>query len=511
MARKISFKLAAYITTAALVTMLGVPVFLLILKWAVNISDNLGFLEPGLLLKSLVISGTVSAFATLLGTFCGFGLYRFKANIFLFYQRALILPLLVSPYIVGVAWKDSFVSFFKISSIDGELAVILVHTFIFTPLAMLITGSAFASIGSSLEEAALIVTSIKRMIFKIVLPLTRHAILASFVLILIFSLSDFSVPAYFGVRTVTTEIFTQFSAFYNYDVAISQSIILLLLCVTLVLLESKYLSKANFISIGNKGNKIVYYENKSSKTLIHSVAITILIISVLIPFGVLLYNSFFLPGSTFIHAWELLRGTVINSFGLAFSGAILITVVAFCSSYLQVRKNHFLPGLLLLFFFVTPSTVLGLALIYFYNSPATSVIYGTSLIIVIGYLGRYGLIAHKIIGNGLRQIPYSMEESAEIAGISQLKTYTKILIPLLLPSLSTAFVFSFILCIGELGTTMMVYPPGAELMQLKIYTIGSNATQSLINSMSTITLIVTFLLITVLYWVITRMKQRIVL
>jgi len=74
-----------------------------------------------------------------------------------------------------------------------------------------------------------------------------------------------------------------------------------------------------------------------------------------------------------------------------------------------------------------------------------------------------------------------------------------IIIPMIFPTLLVAFVISFIFSLGELGTTIMVYPPGTEIMPVKVYTIMANAPQSLVSSMTLIVFSVTLLFITGFY------------
>ena len=87
-------------------------------------------------------------------------------------------------------------------------------------------------------------------------------------------------------------------------------------------------------------------------------------------------------------------------------------------------------------------------------------------------MGKFSFIASRIIGNGIKQIPVSFEEAASIVGIRPVNRFFKISLPLLIPSLFAAFVLAFILCLGELGATMMVYPPGMELMPVKTLIAG---------------------------------------
>ncbi|MEA3445971.1 MAG: hypothetical protein U9R19_14725, partial [Bacteroidota bacterium] len=75
------------------------------------------------------------------------------------------------------------------------------------------------------------------------------------------------------------------------------------------------------------------------------------------------------------------------------------------------------------------------------------------------------------------------------------KRKQKILIPLIMPSLFVTFIISFIFCLGELGTSIMLYPPGTEIMPIKVFTIMANAPQSLTSSMTLIVFSVTLLII----------------
>jgi iron(III) transport system permease protein len=68
-----------------------------------------------------------------------------------------------------------------------------------------------------------------------------------------------------------------------------------------------------------------------------------------------------------------------------------------------------------------------------------------------------------------------------------------------MPTLFAAFIISFIFSLGELGTTIMVYPPGTEIMPIKVFTMMANAPQSLTSSMTLIVLSITLLIITVFF------------
>ncbi len=116
-------------------------------------------------------------------------------------------------------------------------------------------------------------------------------------------------------------------------------------------------------------------------------------------------------------------------------------------------------------------------------------------------MGKFSFISAKLIGNSIKQIPKSLDEAAQIDGITRFTRIQKILIPLITPTLFVTFIISFIFSIGELGTTIMLYPPGTEIMPIKVFTIMANAPQSLTSSMTLIVFSITLLIITSFYFI----------
>ncbi|RLD46314.1 MAG: hypothetical protein DRI86_03445 [Bacteroidetes bacterium] len=456
-----------------------------------------------LLFKSLILASSVGIISTFFGTILGFLLYKTNLKLRSFYKIVLLIPLFISPYILAVAWKDFFFFLFGNSSlISSYFGVIMVLSLIFIPLAMLIIGSALSNIDSQIEESALMLVSFKKMVFSIILPLIKPALITSFVLIFIFSISEFSVPAFFGVKVFTTEIFTQFSAFYNHSLAIIQSTLLIAICIILLYAERKYIADAPFLSVGSKGTNNKLYDIINYRKLGQLFLIVWLFISIVLPFIILFAQSFKGGMDSFIRAYDLLLPTFVNSIFLAFMAAIISVFIGFIAAYFSIKRSKIYKSFewFLLLVFAIPSTIYGISLIKFYNQPELSFIYSTSAIIIIGYVGKYTFISAKLISNAIKQIPNSIDEVSQIQGIPIFSRLTKILIPIILPTIFIAFIISFIFSLGELGTTIMLYPPGTEIMPIKVFTIMANAPQALISSMTLIVFSVTLLMISIFYF-----------
>ncbi len=474
-----------------------------------NLSESIASMNTDLfmlLLKSLAISGIVALISTFIGIVLGFSLYKSDIKYRNVFRLLILIPLFISPYILAVAWKDISVLIFNYDTsifekIYSFIGMILVHSTIYSPLSILIIGSALSNISKQMEESALLIGGFKDMLFKILLPLIRPSIITSFVLILIFSISEFSVPAFLGFRVFTTEIFTQFSAFYNHNLAMLQSLLLIFICVILLVSERKRISDSVFLSVGTRGREVKLYSSKKIVVFSYIILSFAIVFTVFIPVSILVYQSFKTGTSKFIEALSLLLPTIGNSILLAVLGSIISVFIGFVAAYYSEILNKKLMNLMLLVLFAIPSTIFGIALIKFYNNSLLNFIYSSFGILIIGYVGKYSFISAKLIGNSIKQMPKSLEEAAVIQGKGFFKRMQKIVIPLVLPAIFASFIINFLFCFGDLGTSIMVYPPGTEIMPIKVFTIMANAPESLTSSMALIVFLVTILLVSLLFFI----------
>jgi len=215
----------------------------------------------------------------------------------------------------------------------------------------------------------------------------------------------------------------------------------------------------------------------------------------------LIYQSFEKGTDSFVKAMELLVPTFGNSLFLALTGSVFTLIIGFVSAYFSIIYRKILLDNLLLFTFAIPSIIIGISLIKFYNTPYLNGIYSGFWIIIIGYVAKYGFIPAKLLENAIKQLPKSLNEVAIIQGIGFTKRIFFIIIPLILPSIFAAFIINFLFCLSDLGTTIMVYPPGTEIMPIKVFTIMANAPQSLTDSMVLIVFIFTMLIISLLFFI----------
>lgn len=453
-----------------------------------------------LLMRSLLTAGLTASGASFLGIIFGFLLARTAIAGQHWLKILLLLPLLISPYIQAVAWKDIFFLLFDASQwIYSTAGVVFVHTIIFAPLCMLIFSSAFSHIQRQVEEAGRMVANAYQVFFKITLPLIKPAVLTAWMLTFIISLSEFSVPAFYGVSLLTTEIFTQFAAFYNHSLAISQSFLLVAVCLLLLLMERRYLKEAPFLSVGKRGSDALLVDLGRGKNIISAFVWMYTFVVVAFPVIILGIQSFSGRRDHLAEASRLLLPAIGSSFQLALITSLILVFISWLWAQGSIRWAFPKPDVWLLITFALPSTVLGISFITAYNQPVLQWLYGSTAMLWIGLVGKLAFLPAKLFQNGLQQLPASMEEAARMAGANAWQRWRYIQLPLLADTAFSAFMLVFILSLGELGYTIMVYPPGTSLMPIKIFTIMANAPAALTSSMVLIAWSVSLLCLIFLY------------
>ena len=108
-------------------------------------------------------------------------------------------------------------------------------------------------------------------------------------------------------------------------------------------------------------------------------------------------------------------------------------------------------------------------------------------------------IASKVMSHAIGKVPFSLEQSAMLAGGTPIQRFGKILFPLIAEGFFAAFIIVFVFCLGEVGTTIVVYPPGSSLLPIKIATAMHSTPEGLMSGMVFIALMITLVALALLF------------
>ncbi len=454
--------------------------------------------------NSIILSLSVSLLSVIIGVPLAFLIARTDIYFRRYLKYLYLLPILIPPYISAIAWihllgtKGSINELLSnilslnqpIFTIYGIKGCIFVLTLSYFPFVTLLTISGLNSLDERLENAARLSAGEMGVLKRITLPLIFPYILAGATFIFIFTISEYGVPALLRVNTYPVEIFSQFSALYNEKAAVASSFPLVAITIVLILLQKRYMRNRPYITIGSASRSPYRIRLGKLKAPAAFLVFLIMFLSIFLPIGELIVKS----GSLSTYAVALKTGykSLITTLILSICAATLILPLAFFISYRIERgsvKRKGILELLSILPFAIPGTVLGIGLIKVWNRPLTSIIYGTSAIIIFAYISRFVPFVIQAISSNLRQIHTHLEESAAISGAGWFRRLTKVTLPLSRPGLIAGWAVAFILCLGELPATLLIIPPGKETLSLRTYSILHYGAGQLVDAFCIILLI----------------------
>jgi ABC-type Fe3+ transport system permease subunit len=177
-----------------------------------------------------------------------------------------------------------------------------------------------------------------------------------------------------------------------------------------------------------------------------------------------------------------------NSLLLAGVGATLVVMVAVVIGYAAARigaRAARMVDTLLITVFGIPSTIVGVGLIALWNRPGLlGGIYGTQMMLVLGYVARYLPVAALVIAAAMRHVPVSHEEAAAVSGAGWLRSAWHVVLPQIRLATAATWILTFILAFGELGVSLLVAPPGESTLPIRVYTLIANAPSSQVAALA---------------------------
>lgn len=427
-------------------------------------------------INTLLIGLSVSIVATVLGFIVAFAISATHAW-GRSYLKALFLVPLFAPSImpaIGLIYLIGNNGLLMNIELYGAIGVFLGGLIFALPHATLQLLVNLKSLDTRLLDAARSLGAGSwRRLFSIVVPHCRRGFLNAFLITFVLTITDFGVPKLLGgsFPVLATEIYAQ--AIGNQNFASAAFLSLWLLIPSLV---AFYFS--NQLTHDQKtANHITVYQihpNQLRDRVLAVLAWFIVGFESLSVF-IVIYGSFitFWPYQT---AFTLANYSFNNSsYGLnpwihslilAFSVAIIGTLLTYTGSYLTQRLSHVNAYLKKVYTVLTvlpiciPGTVLGLGFALslssfsLFKGPV-----GSILFIVFNTVIHLYTVAHLTSSNTLSQINPQYEVIGKSLGVKPIRTIFKVVIPLSRNGLSEIFVYLFASAITTISSVVFLYTP----------------------------------------------------
>lgn len=162
---------------------------------------------------------------------------------------------------------------------------------------------------------------------------------------------------------------------------------------------------------------------------------------------------------------------VINT--VLYAGAATLIGIAFSTlvSYLIVKKrNPLTPALdyLSSLPLALSGTVIGIGLLMSFNGGWLPMA-GSASIIVLAYMVRRLSFGIRNASSTLFNIPNAIEEASISLGVPPVRSFAKVVLPLMVPAIAAAAVLTWTTTVAELSASVIVYSPGRETMPIQVF------------------------------------------
>jgi iron(III) transport system permease protein len=418
-----------------------------------------------------------------------------------------LIPFFLSPYVGAEAWSylgspnsgilqkllyDYFgvkAGFLNIFSLGGVISVLAIF---YTPYIYLMVIAPLRRMDAAYEDAARVHgASFWYTVRHITLPLLMPALLSGATVVFVTSAGLFDVPfalaATRGIRTLPTEIYSSLQ--YPADLGRAAAFGMLVLCVTLglTLWQRHTLAGRRYETVSGKGHRPRPVRlGRAGRIGALALEAAYIGIGVVLPIIALLMVSLsslwtgrFKPASAtlanyryVLFDYDLTRTAIVNSLLLAVLGATIGVGLSILQSYFLNRSRCGLRGVIdavLMLPIGIPGIILGLGfLILAIRTP----LYSTLTIILIAYVAHYFPLAVRTVSAMLLALNPELEQSARASGASWLQTMRYVLLPLLKPALTAAWLMLFVIFVRELGSTILLYARGTETISVVLVGLG---------------------------------------
>ncbi len=423
----------------------------------------------GLLFNSFSLSAAVALVVIAVGTLAAVALLRQRATAQAWLQWLLLASVAVPPTVQALAWCEAIGVLsraWNLSLLGDWWTAAAVQAMALLPFGTGLALAALRSVDSRLLDAGRMQAPPLTLLRRVVLPLARPLLACAGVFVFLLSLLDYTLPSIFGVNVYAMEAFVAFSA--SHSVLESLWIALPLLLVTLLSLAvvvrlPRHLAQQATARFPSDGRLPVLW------AIAAGLAVLLVAMALLLP----LYSlaSGLVNARGLVETLVASRPQLIDTLALNLPVAVLavLTAVVPAAWLAFAAAGRSRLWVLVLFPFLLPPTLTGVGLIAVSHRLLPISVEAGDALLVLGLLSRLTPLAVCVLTAWFLRMDPTLLEAALVLSRSMLQALMRIALPLARPALLAAASLVFVLGIGDVGTSLLLLPPGSETLAIKTY------------------------------------------
>jgi iron(III) transport system permease protein len=450
--------------------------------------------------NTLILISLTGIFTGLLGVSLAWLTAAYDFPLRKFFRWGLILPLAIPPYIAAYTYRTmlSYTGVVQVTlrnqfdyqvnqellSISSLRGAVFIFTMFLFPYVYIISRAFLESQSASfIENARLLGRKPLAVFLKVVLPLSRPAVIGGTVLVIYEVLSDYGVTSYFGIHTITTAIFQTWFGMYDVDTAMRLAAWLMMIIVGMFMIE-RVLRRRQRYSISNKSRPLVPKKLKGfSAGAAFTFCALVFSLGFLIPFIQLLSWARLTlhkvwDASFFVLLYQTVYVAVIATVIILLFSVIVANVcrskspISFILSK-WVTSGYSIPGAIIAIGVMAMFIKLDELLAPFYASiglgKAPLVLSMSLLMLIVGYIIRFMATGYNAVEVGFEKIGTKYTEASRLLGKGITKTFLKVDLPLIKGALFGGFILTFVEICKELPLVLLLRPFNFETLATKTF------------------------------------------
>lgn len=379
---------------------------------------------------------------------------------------------------------------FNIFSMEGMIFVAAMYL---VPYAYLTLAAALRNLDASLEEASRVSgAGIFRTFFRISMPAVTPALISAVVLILMAGVGLFSIPAVLGTRpdTKVLSYLMYFVVEREYPPRIAEAIVLSLLALSViqvVLLAQWYFTGRRYQTMGARGLTRASIPLGAWRMPARALMLGYVVAAAILPLAALLLVSlqgFWSPDinweklgfQNYVYVFtekpvvvEALKNSILLGLGVAVAGMAVASVL----SYYVARRPGFVTRAvdnMAMLPATIPHIIMGVAFLVAFT-PKPFSLYGTTTLLFLAYLAVYMPQAMQSSKFAFSQVSPELMEASRVFGAGELKSFVRIMLPLILPSTVAGVLILAVLTLVETNASVILAKVNNPVLGPTLFTL----------------------------------------
>lgn len=371
-------------------------------------------------------------------------------------------------------------------SIYGPLGIVIGSVFFTFPHAFLILSTALAiSDGRLYEAAASLRTSAWKTFWTVTVPGAKYGIISATFVVFNLVITDFGLPKVIGgqFNVLAVDIYKQVIGQQNFEMGAVVSVVLVIPAIFAFAIDRMVQKR----QVAQLSARSVPYQPKPDKIRDRTafaycsvVAVFILGILAICQYAALVkFWPYDLSLSLNNYQFDLMDGggwdSYFNSIQLGLLTALIGSTVVFLGAYLVEKSSGFNTGrtlfqMIAMLPMAIPGMVLGLAYIFFFNSPSNPLngLYGTMTILVICTITHFYTVSHLTAVTALKQMDREFEAVSASLKQPTMKLFTKVTVPVCLPAILDISIYLFVNAMTTVSAVVFLYSPKTTLASVAV-------------------------------------------